>query len=131
MKGDSLPFPSGLSRDGFTLFSFCLLLQNHTLTTSFSMESRSAREVISSLVGFGFKLKAFSRAPRTVVSIEVRFFLLRPMISGVTTCCWSTDGSKTLWRNNLLIFHTFLFYLMGVKVVCCSKNVEVDVQHEH
>lgn len=39
---------------GLILFSFCLRLQNHTRTTSFSMQRESANIVISSLVGFGF-----------------------------------------------------------------------------
>ena len=38
---------------GFIRFSFCLLLQNQTLTTSFSMQSPSATKEISSDVGLG------------------------------------------------------------------------------
>ena len=38
---------------------------------------------ISSEVGFGFLTKAFSRATRTVFSIEVRFFLLFPSSSAM------------------------------------------------
>lgn len=49
------------------------------------MHNRSARDVISSLVGFGLTRNAFSRAPRTDVSIDVRFFLRRPIVSGVVS----------------------------------------------
>lgn len=55
----------------------------HTRITSFSMFKFSARIEISSDVGFGFWMKALSSATLTVVSIEVRFFLLRPTASGV------------------------------------------------
>lgn len=76
--------PVGLSvSKGFTRFSFCLRLQNHTLTTSRSIQSFSDRAAISSLVGLLFIMNAFSRAPRTVVSIDVRFFLLLPICSGL------------------------------------------------
>lgn len=76
--------PVGLSdSNGLTRFSFCLRLQNHTLTTSRSIQSWSDREPISSLVGLLLIIKAFSRAPRTVVSMDVRFFLLLPMCSGL------------------------------------------------
>jgi len=66
---------------GLILFSFCLLLQNQTLTTSFSIQRESARWVISSEVGFGFWRKALSRDTLTVVSILVRFFRRRPIAS--------------------------------------------------
>ena len=39
---------------GFILFSFCLRLQNHTRTTSFSSCRLSANAVISCAEGFGF-----------------------------------------------------------------------------
>lgn len=58
------------------------LLQNHTLTTSFSIERLSASIVISSEVGLGFWTKARSRATRTLVSMEVRFLRRRPTVSG-------------------------------------------------
>lgn len=81
------PFPSesvGLSGlPGFVRFSFCRLLQNQTRTTSFSIHKLSAKLVISWLVGLELMKKAFSKATRTDVSIEVRFFRLRPMASGV------------------------------------------------
>ena len=54
------------------------LLQNQTRTTSFSMANPSARRTISSDVGFGLARKAFSRATRTLVSIDVLFFRRRP-----------------------------------------------------
>lgn len=68
---------------GLIRFSFCLRLQNQTRTTSFSIPRLSANMEISSDVGFGFLIKAFSNARRTVVSIEVLFFLRRPIVSGV------------------------------------------------
>lgn len=74
----------GLSEPGGLIrFSFWRRLQNQTRTTSFSMHRRSASVAISSLVGFGLIRNAFSNAPRTEVSIDVRFFRRRPMVSGV------------------------------------------------
>lgn len=73
----------GLSRSGLTLFSFCRRLQYQTRTTSFSMYRLSAKFAISSLVGFGFIMKARSSETRTLVSIDVRFLRLRPIVSGV------------------------------------------------
>lgn len=61
------------------------LLQNHTRTTSFSIAKLSANMVISSEVGFGFCMKAFSSATLTLVSIEVLFFRRLPMASGVVS----------------------------------------------
>ena len=78
---DPSPGLSGLP--GFVRFSFCRLLQNQTRTTSFSIHKLSAKLVISWLVGFELIKKAFSRATRTDVSIEVRFFRRRPIVSGV------------------------------------------------
>ena len=63
---------------GVILFSFCLLLQNQTLTTSFSSWRLSARLVISCAEGFGFLLKCCSRAPLIETSMLVRFFRFRP-----------------------------------------------------
>lgn len=62
---------------GFILFSFWRRLQNQTRITSFSMLSCSAIKVISSEVGFWFSMKLFSKATRMLVSMLVRFFLLR------------------------------------------------------
>lgn len=61
------------------------LLQNHTRTTSFSIARLSASIVISSDVGFGFWIKAFSRATLTLVSIDVLFFRRLPIASGVVS----------------------------------------------
>lgn len=47
------------------------------------MHKLSARFAISWLVGFEFIKNAFSSAVLTDVSIDVRFFLRRPMFSGV------------------------------------------------
>lgn len=63
---------------GLILFSFCRRLQNQTRITSFSIFSWSAIIVISSEVGFWFcSRKLFSKATRMLVSMLVRFFLLR------------------------------------------------------
>lgn len=59
------------------------LLQNQTRTTSFSMQRLSASMEISSEVGFGFCMNAFSKATLTLVSMEVLFFRRLPMASGV------------------------------------------------
>lgn len=67
---------------GLILFCFCLRLQNHTRTTSFSIFSWSATPVISSEEGLGFCWKLFSRATRILVSILVLFFLLLATDSG-------------------------------------------------
>lgn len=69
---------------GLILFSFCLLLQNHTLTTSRSMLRLSETYAISSLVGLGLELKALSSATLMEVSIEVLFLRLLLMAS-----CWA------------------------------------------
>merc|ERR1719470_281514 len=63
---------------GVILFSFCLLLQNHTRTTSFSNCKLSAIWEISTAGGLGCFKKWFSRAPLTVTSILVLFFLFLP-----------------------------------------------------
>ena len=70
---------------GFSLFSFCLLLQNQTLTTSLSMLRLSETKAISSPVGLGFWLKALSKATLIEVSIEV-LFLRRLLIA--SCCAW-------------------------------------------
>jgi len=70
------------SQGGDMAVAAIYLLQNHTRITSFSMFKLSDTNWISSLVGFGFWLKARSRAIRTVDSIEVLFLRRRPMASG-------------------------------------------------
>ena len=70
---------------GLILFSFCLLLQNQTLTTSRSMLRLSETNAISSLVGLGLELKALSKATLMVVSMEVLFLRLLLMAS---CCAW-------------------------------------------
>ena len=77
---------------GFSLFSFCRLLQNQTLTTSFSRQRPSEMYCTSSLVGFGLELKALSRATLTVLSMEVLFFLL------LESASWAAD-SEAAWFN--------------------------------
>lgn len=63
---------------GVIRFSFCLRLQNHTLTTSFSSWSDSANEAISCADGLGCLWKCDSSAPLTETSIDVRFLRFRP-----------------------------------------------------
>jgi hypothetical protein len=77
---DRMEAPDG----GFMRFSFWRRLQNHTLTTSFSIIRLSDRRLISSDVGLGFWRNARSRDTRTVVSMDVRFLRRRPLMdSGV------------------------------------------------
>lgn len=83
-------FPAPL----FILFAY--LLQNHTLTTSFSIDRELESMVISSELGFGFCRKARSRATRTLVSIDVLFFRRRPRASGEVNGLLSKAGSVTL-----------------------------------
>lgn len=84
---------------GFVRFSFCRLLQNQTRTTSFSIHKLSAKLVISWLVGFELIKNAFSNATRTEVSIDVRFFRLRPMASGVVRGLLKVLGPNILWAE--------------------------------
>lgn len=63
---------------GVILFSFCLLLQNQTRTTSFSSCRLSARPAISWADGLGCLWKWLSRAPLTETSILVRFLRFLP-----------------------------------------------------
>ena len=63
---------------GVILFSFCLRLQNQTLTTSFSNWRDSAKAEISWAEGLGCLWKWVSRAPLTDTSILVLFFLFLP-----------------------------------------------------
>lgn len=73
----------GVKFVGWTLFSFCLRLQNQTWTTSFSICNPSATAEISSAVGFEFCKKNCSSARRTVWSMFVRFFRLRASDSAI------------------------------------------------
>ena len=75
---------------GFSLFSFCRLLQNQTLTTSFSRQRPSEMYWTSSLVGLGLELKALSSATLTVLSMEVLFFLL------LESASWAAE-SEAAW----------------------------------
>ena len=100
---------------GLIRFSFCLRLQNHTRTTSFSICRLSPSMQISSDVGFEFCRKLFSRATRTEVSILVRFFRRRPMASAALAEPLRADGfdviesasSNHLWRSGFSL-HMFL-----------------------
>ena len=91
---------------GVILFSFCLLLQNQTLTTSFSSWRLSARLVISCAEGFGFLLKCCSRAPLIETSMLVLFFRFRPWAA----ICKIRKGKKC--HNTILRKH--LYFLTRV-----------------
>lgn len=118
---------------GFILFSFCLLLQNHTLTTSFSIQRLSASIVISSDVGFGFAMKAFSKATLTLVSIDVLFFRRLPMVSGVVRGLLSAPGlvnvlsaSSNHFCSKGLSLHIFLKLKLSASnrdIVVCEKSL--------
>jgi len=84
---------------GLVRFSFCRRLQNQTLTTSFSMHKLSAKFAISWLVGLELMKKAFSSATLTDVSIDVRFFRLRPIFSGVASGLVRVLGPNMLWKK--------------------------------
>lgn len=60
------------------------------------MYKRSASFEISSLVGFGFEWNSFSKAPRTDVSIDVRFLRRRPIVSGVVNGLLNVLAPKIL-----------------------------------
>ena len=78
-------------------------LQNQTRTTSFSMQRERPSMEISSEVGFGLCRKARSRATRTPVSMEVRFFRRRPIESAVlwggVTCEGLRSKVETVVRS--------------------------------
>lgn len=135
------PFPTEhgepIAAGGLILFSFCLLLQNHTLTTSFSIHKLSARMDISSEVGLGFARKAFSKATLTLVSIDVRFFLRLPMASGVVIGLFRAPGlfrvlsasSSHFWRRgfNLHMFLKLRFRASNLDIVVCEKSLPYNL----
>lgn len=108
-------------------------MQNQTLTTSFSMDKLSASEAISSDDGFGLRRKACSRFPLTVVSMEVRFFLLLPMASGVARGLLCTlvlpvelSASDSHFCNNGFSLHIFLndkFNASNLDMVVWEKSL--------
>ena len=71
----------GEQKLGFIRFSFWRRLQNHTRTTSRSIIRPSEINWISSLVGLGLALNAFSNAILIVLSMEVRFLRRRARAS--------------------------------------------------
>lgn len=117
---------------GFILFSFCRLLQNQTLTTSFSIQRLSASIVISSDVGFGLAMNAFSKATLTLVSIEVLFFRRLPIVSGVVRGLLSAPGlasvlsasSSHFWSKgfNLHMFLKLRFKASNRDIVVWEKS---------
>lgn len=108
------------------------LLQNHTLTTSFSMPRLSANREISSDVGLGFCKNAFSRATLTLVSIEVLFFLRLPIASGVVKGLFRELGlltelsaSNSHFCSNGFSLHIFLndrFNASNLDIVVWEKS---------
>lgn len=129
----AVPFPTEHGEPiaeggGLILFSFCLLLQNHTRTTSFSMHSPSANIDISSEVGLGFCIKAFSKATLTLVSIEVRFFLRLPMVSGVVRGLLKAPGFVRVLSASSSHFCRRGFSLhMFLKLKFRASNLEIVV----
>lgn len=96
---------------GVILFSFCRLLQNQTLTTSFSNCKLSARELISAAPGFGHLRKWLSSAPLTPTSIEVLFFLFLPcaaILSRLVGLPEVESASSSHLFNKGLSLHMFL-----------------------
>lgn len=127
-----LPFPTEqgdpTADGGLILFSFCLLLQNHTLTTSFSMHKLSARSEISSDVGLGFAMKAFSKATLTLVSIEVLFFLRLPMASGVVMGLLNAPGLfKVLSASSSHFCRSGFNLHMFLKLRLRASNLDIVV----
>lgn len=132
MLGLLVGLPIDAEVGGLIRFSFCLLLQNQTLTTSFSIVKLSASIAISSEVGLGFCRKAFSSATRTVVSMLVRFLRRRPIASGVVSGFVSALGlvsvlsaSSSHFCNNGFSLHMFLndkFNASNLEMVVWEKS---------
>ena len=91
-------------------YSACLL-QNQTLTTSFSSCKLSARALISWADGFGLLLKCCSRAPLIDTSMLVRFLRFRPwaaILSMLAEVPVVLSASANHFCNNGLSLHMFL-----------------------
>ena len=109
------------------------LLQNQTRTTSFSMPRLLATYWISSDVGFEFCANARSIAMRTVVSIDVRFFLLRPILSAADKLLqykllllMELSASSNHFASKGFNLHMFLndkFSASNREMVVCEKSL--------
>lgn len=118
---------------GLMRFSFCLRLQNHTRTTSFSMDRLSAKIEISSDVGLGFALNAFSNEYLMDVSMDVRFLRRLPIASGVVRGLHNALGlvivlsaSTSHFCNNGFSLHMFLkdrFSASNLEMVVWEKSL--------
>jgi hypothetical protein len=109
---------------GVILFSFCRLLQNHTLTTSFSNCKLSAKAVISCADGFGCLWKCCSRAPFTETSMLVLFFRFLPCAAILSMLVGDpvveSASSSHFWSNGFNL-HMFL------KLSCSASNLHIVV----
>lgn len=109
---------------GVIRFSFCLRLQNHTRTTSFSSCRLSASDVISCAEGLGHFKKWLSKAPLTLTSMEVRFFRFRPcaaILSILVGLPVDESASSSHLFNSGLSLHMFL------KLSCRASNLQMVV----
>lgn len=122
------PTPSSISPPsvlgGVILFSFCLRLQNHTRTTSFSSCRLSAKDVISCAEGFGCLWKCCSKAPFTDTSILVLFFRFLPcaaILSILVGLPVVESASSSHFCNKGFNLHIFL------KLSCRASNRHIVV----
>lgn len=102
----SSPVAAALKR-----FSFCLLLQNHTRTTSLSIPRFSASPSTSCEDGLGLEEKCFSSTLLTVTSMDVLFFRFLPWVSrGLQLLpeLLSLSASSNHLISNGLSLHMFL-----------------------
>ena len=109
---------------GVILFSFCLLLQNQTLTTSLSRPSCSASRVISWAEGFGLFMKCCSRVCLIDTSILVLFFLFLPwaaILSMFADVPVVLSASCNHFCNKGFSLHMFL------KLSCRASNMQMVV----
>ena len=99
------------------------------------MFSVSPINLISSELGFGFFMKAFSRAMRTLLSIEVRFFLRFPIksmqacvlvrLTGVVPFTWASASSNHFSSRGFSL-HMFLndkLRASNREIVVCEKSL--------
>ncbi len=113
---------------GVILFSFCLRLQNQTLTTSFSSCRLSAREVISWAEGLGHFKKWLSNAPLTLTSMEVRFLRFLPwaaILSMLVGLPVEESASSSHLLSNGFSLHMFLklsWRASKRQIVVCEKT---------
>ena len=109
---------------GVILFSFCLLLQNQTRTTSFSSWSCSASTVISWAEGFGLLRKWCSNVCLMDTSILVRFFRFLPWAAILSMLAHVPVVLSASWShfcNKGFSLHIFL------KLSCRASNLQIVV----